>query len=216
MIMKIKRIKNRSIVFTNTVPSGWDLNIQLIMGNKYNYIVDTGLGSLSIAPIKEYIKYDNKPIIVINTHHHWDHIWGNSSFGNSMVISHKLCREMMELNWNEMIQRNKQHIFGEVEMHLPNLTFEEEIYFPEDQIRIIYTPGHTIDSISVVDEVDKVINVGDNIGDSIDEIVPSIYGEKAQYINSLLKYNEIDFDTCISGHNVILEKGIINKILAML
>lgn len=37
-----------------------------------------------------------------------------------------------------MIQRNKQHIFGEVEMHLPNLTIEEEIYFPEDRIRIIY------------------------------------------------------------------------------
>lgn len=45
-------------------------NVQLIMGNKYNYIVDTGLGSLNIAPIKEYIKHENKPIIVINTHHH--------------------------------------------------------------------------------------------------------------------------------------------------
>jgi len=32
-----------------------------------------------------------------------------------------------------------------VEKHLPNLTFEEEIYFSEDQIRIIYTPGHTVE-----------------------------------------------------------------------
>lgn len=214
--MRIQKIKNRSIVFTISVPSGWDLNVQLIMGNKYNYIVDTGLGSLNIAPIKEYIKHENKPIIVINTHHHWDHIWGNSSFENSIIISHKLCREMIELNWDNMMQKNKQHIYGEVEMDLPNLTFEEEIYFPEDQIRIIYTPGHTIDSISVVDEVDKMINVGDNIGDSIDEIVPSIYGEKEEYINTLLRYNEMDFDSCISGHNVVLEKEIINKILAML
>lgn len=120
---------------------------------------------------------------------------------------------MIELNWDNMMQKNKQHIYGEVEMKLPNLTFEEEIYFPEDKIRIVHTPGHTIDSISVVDEVDKMINVGDNIGDSIDEIVPSIYGEKEEYINTLLRYNEMDFDSCISGHNIILEKEIINKIL---
>lgn len=61
-----------------------------------------------------------------------------------------------------------------------------------------------------------MINVGDNIGDSIDEIVPSIYGEKEEYINTLLRYSEMDFDSCISGHNIILEKEIINKILTML
>ena len=215
--MRVKEIKNRSVLFTNSTSSGWDLNVQLIMGNKYNYVIDTGLGSLSIAPVKEYIKHDNKSIIVINTHYHWDHIWGNSSLGkNCMIISHKLCREMMELRWDDMMQKNKQYLHGEVEMYLPNLTFEEELYFPEDKIRVIYTPGHTIDSISVIDEVEKVINVGDNIGDTIDEIIPSIYCNKDQYINTLLKYSEMDFDTCISGHNIILEKAIITKMLTML
>jgi len=215
-IMKIKKIKNRSILFTNSLPSGWDLNVQLIMGDKYNYVIDTGLGSLSIAPVKEYIKHDNRPIIVINTHYHWDHIWGNSSFENCMIISHKLCREMMESKWDDMMQKNKQYLHGEVKMHLPNLTFEEELYFPEDKIRIMYTPGHTIDSISVIDEVEKVINVGDNIGDAIDDIIPSIFCEKDQYINTLLKYGDMNFDTCVSGHNIILEREIIKKILMML
>ncbi len=214
--MKIKKIKNRSILFTNSIPSGWDLNVQLIMGDKYNYIIDTGLGSLSIAPIKEYIKHDNKSIIVINTHHHWDHIWGNSSLENYIIISHKLCREMIELNWEDMMHKNKKHLHGEAEMYLPNLTFEKELYFPEDKIRLIYTPGHTIDSISVIDEMEKVINVGDNIGDSIDDIIPSIYCEKNEYINTLLKYRDMDFDTCISGHNIILEKQVIEKILNMI
>ena len=39
-------------------------------GKKYNHIIDTGLGSLSIDPIKDYIKNDNKKTIVINTHYH--------------------------------------------------------------------------------------------------------------------------------------------------
>lgn len=214
--MKIEKIKNRSILFTNSIPEGWDLNIHLIMGDKYNYIIDTGLGSSSIAPIREYLKHNSKPIIVINTHYHWDHIWGNSSLKNCIIISHKLCREMIEVNWEEMIQRNKKYLNGEVEMYLPNLIFEKELYFPEDKIRIIYTPGHTIDSISVIDEVEKVINTGDNIGDSIDEIVPSIYCEKDTYINTLLKYKDMNFDTCVSGHNIVLERQVIDKILDML
>lgn len=210
--MKIEKIKNRSILFTQS-PSSWDLNIHLIMGNKYNYIIDTGLGSLSIEPIKEYIKNDNKPIIVINTHYHWDHIWGNSSLQDCIIISHRLCKELIESEWEEMIHKNKNYLNGEVEICLPNLVFEKELYFPEDKIRIIYTPGHTIDSISVIDEEEKIINVGDNVGDTLDEIVPSIYCEKDLYINTLLRYKEMDFDTCISGHNVILGKDVIDKIL---
>lgn len=211
--MKIEKIKNRNILFTSSIPAGWNLNIHLIMGEKYNYIIDTGLGSVNTMPVKEYVKHDNKPIIIINTHYHWDHVWGNCLFSNSIIISHKLCREMIKSNWEDMMQANKDYIYGKTEMHLPNLTFENELYFPDDKIRIIYTPGHTIDSISVIDEVEKVINTGDNIGDSIDEIIPSIYCEKNKYISTLLKYKEMDFDTCISGHNIVLEKNVINKIL---
>ncbi|WP_232698498.1 MBL fold metallo-hydrolase [Brevibacillus daliensis] len=214
--MKIQKIKNRSILFTNSLPAGWDLNVQLIMGDRYNYIIDTGLGSLSVAPIKEYIKHDNKPIIVINTHHHWDHIWGNSSLRDCMIISHKLCREMIESNWEEMMQKYNQYLDGEAEMLLPNMTFEKELYFPEDKIRIMYTPGHTIDSISVLDEVENVLNAADNIGDTIGELIPSLGCEKDEYINTLLKYRELDFDTCVSGHNIVLEKQVIEKILSML
>lgn len=214
--MKIQKIKNRGILFTSNVSSEWDLNIYLIMGEKYNYIIDTGVGSLSIDPIVEYIKKNNKPTILINTHHHWDHIWGNSSLRDYIIISHKLCKEMIESKWEDMILKNKQYCHGEVEMCLPNLTFERELYFSEDKIRIIYTPGHTIDSISVIDEEEKVINVGDNVGDTMEEIIPSIYCEKDLYIDTLLKYKELDFDICLSGHNKILGKEVIDKILSKL
>ncbi|WP_233354764.1 MBL fold metallo-hydrolase [Paenibacillus sp. JZ16] len=214
--LQIQKIKNRSFLFTNHIPTGWDLNVQLIMGDRNNYIIDTGLGSRNIEPVKEYIKHDSKPTIVINTHHHWDHIWGNGSFRDCIIISHKLCREMMESGWEGMIQKNMRFVEGEAELVLPNLTFDNELYFPEDNIRLIYTPGHTVDSISVLDELEQVIHVGDNVGDSMDEIIPSIYVEQDLYIQTLLKYKEMDFDTCISGHNVMLDKQVIEQILSKL
>jgi glyoxylase-like metal-dependent hydrolase (beta-lactamase superfamily II) len=215
-MIKIQEIKKRSVLFTSAPDEEWQLNSHLIRGKKNNYIIDTGLGSLSMAPVKEYIKNDTKPLIVINTHYHWDHIWGNGIFAQHTIIAHKLCREMIEAKWEEMIQKNRKYIFGEAEMQLPNLVFEKELYFPEDKIRLIYTPGHTIDSISVLDEEEKVIHLGDNIGDNMEEIVPSLYCEKSLYRETLLKYKELHFDTCISGHNEVTQKDIIDKILEKL
>lgn len=214
--MRIEKIKNRSILFTNNTPWGWDVHMQLIMGDKYNYIIDTGLGSLNTLPIKDYLKDDNKQIMVINTHSHWDHIWGNRSLKDYTIISHKLCREMIESEWDETMEKYQKFVQGDAEMCLPSITFEKELYFPEDKIRFIYTPGHTIDSISVLDEVDKVIHVGDNIGDSMDELIPSLYCNKEVYRNTLLKYKELDFEVCISGHNKVLEKRIIDDLINML
>ncbi|MFD1739039.1 MBL fold metallo-hydrolase [Bacillus salitolerans] len=214
--MKTQKIKKRNILFTDHTPWGWDLNCHLILGNQYNYIIDTGLGSLSTAPIKDFIKDDNKPMIVINTHYHWDHIWGNGSFENCTIISHKLCREMIESNWEDMMKTSQQFIRGDTTQCLPNMTFENELYFPEDQIRIMYTPGHTVDSISVLDEAEKVLHVGDNVGDSLEQLIPSLKVEKEVYMNTLLKYRELDFDTCVSGHNIILDKSVIEKIINMI
>lgn len=215
MILKIEKIKNRGVLFTFNTPE-WDVKAYLIQGRKHNFIIDTGLGSSCVKPIKEYINSDTKPIIVINTHYHWDHIWGNGSLRECTIIASKLCRDMIESEWDNMIGKNGRYCDGAVEMCLPNLVFDKELYFPEDKVRLLYTPGHTIDSISVIDEIDKVIHVGDNVGDSAEEIIPSIYCQKDLYIDTLLKYKELDFDTCISGHNVVLNKDVINKILDLL
>jgi glyoxylase-like metal-dependent hydrolase (beta-lactamase superfamily II) len=210
--MQVRKIKGRGVLFTHSNP-GWDLNVYLIIGRKYNYIIDTGLGSFSVEPIKEYLKDNNRTTIVINTHYHWDHIWGNGSLKDCIIVSHKLCREMIQSKWEEMIQKNNQYCYGDVEMYLPNLVFEKELYFAEDKIRLFHTPGHTLDSISVLDEEDGVVLLGDNIGDSIEDLIPSIYCEKDVYINTMKEYEEMDFDICISGHNTILKKDVIGKIL---
>ncbi|MHB8132452.1 MAG: MBL fold metallo-hydrolase, partial [Mobilitalea sp.] len=152
------------------------------------------------------------PIIVINTHYHWDHIWGNSAFRDSIIISQRQCRDLILEKWVYMMNRNGSFCNGAAELCLPSLVFDKELYFPEDKIRLFHTPGHTADSISVLDEEEGVLNVGDNIGDTMDEIIPSIDTDMEQYIDTLRKYQTLDFDTCISGHNFALPKDVIDKI----
>lgn len=211
--MIVKYIKNRSILFSHENLPEWDLHIHLILGNKHNFLIDTGLGSLSVKPVLEAVRESLKPLIIINSHYHWDHVWGNSACDSSTIISHIQCRAILEKNWDDMLLQNKYYIFGAVKKKLPNLTFDRELYFPEDDIRIFHTPGHTTDSISVLDEEEKILNVGDNIGDTLDKIVPELECDKSVYINTLQMYKIIDFDTCISGHNNIMGKDVMDIIL---
>lgn len=212
--MKIQKIKERSVLFTYEL-ADWNLNIQLIIAKKHNYLIDAGLGSHSVAPILEYLEsIDNHhPIIIINTHYHWDHVWGNAVFKDHMIISHTSCREILSQNWEEQVEKNAQYIDGDTTKCLPNVVFDQSFSFIEDQIHLFYSPGHTIDGISVYDELDKVLNVGDNIGDSIDDIIPSLSCSKEVYLASLQHYKTFDFDTCITGHNTLLDKAILDTII---
>ena len=215
MEVKIQKIKNRGVLFTANSGS-WDYNIYLIQGKKNNFIIDTGLGSRSLDPVKEYLKKSDKETIVVNTHYHWDHIWGNGSFKDCLIVAHQFCREMIVSEWERMMQKNSQFCYGEVVLQLPNLVFQEELYFADDKVRLLYTPGHTLDSISVLDEEEGVLVLADNIGDSMEAIVPSLSCDKDVYKNTLGKCEKLSFDTCISGHNRVLRKDVVQTILNLL
>lgn len=208
--MRVQKIGKRSTVFTFEL-ADWNLNLQLIEGDRYDYVVDTGLGSGSAAAVLERIKGD-KAVVVINTHYHWDHVWGNFAFPDSVIISHSLCREAIAQKWDGMIEKNGRYIDGETRMLLPNVTVDCGICFEDDGIRIAYTPGHTEDSISVLDERDGVLNAGDNIGDTPEEIVPSLACSKEEYIKTLELYKGMDFEYCVSGHNEVMGRSVIDRI----
>lgn len=211
--MRVQKIGKRSLVFTYPGQE-WNLNLHVILGDRYNYVIDTGLGPKSVAPLKKH--FMDRPVIVVNTHFHWDHVWGNCAFPGSLIISHKLCRELIESRWDEMLARNRRYVAGNVSMRLPDMTFEGSVYFEDDGIKIVHTPGHTMDCISVLDERDRILNAGDNIGDTTEEIVPSLASTKEEYISTLKIYKGMEFDACISGHNEPQGSDIADRILAAL
>ena len=211
--MIIRELSARNIVFTHEGLTEWNLHLHLIRGEKNTFLIDSGLGSSSVEPVLEYLRGDSEPLVVINTHHHWDHVWGNGALPASVIIAHTLCYDILSREWERMLEKNRRYMFGTVEKRLPTLLFDKEIYFPEDQVRLFYTPGHTVDSISVFDEKEKVLNVGDNVGDTVDEIVPELDCEKKTYLNTIKLYKGLDFRVCVSGHNEVLGKDFTKKIL---
>lgn len=140
-----------------------------------------------------------------------DHIWENQAFDGSIIVSHRLCREIITVKWDVMLERNKQHIREGIRMCLPNVVFEDTLYFAEDRVRLFYSPRHSIDCISVYDEEDGVLNVGGNIG--FDDIYPDIKTGNATFARTLLEYKRLDFDVCVAGHKLIQRKDIVDTLL---
>ena len=76
--MEVKRIGKRGLLFI--FDFGDDTtNIYTIKGQKHWFVIDTFLGPGAIIEIETYLKgaLDEKPVIVVNTHAHFDHIMAN-------------------------------------------------------------------------------------------------------------------------------------------
>ncbi len=205
--MEMKRVGSRGMLFT-FYDLGIPTNVYVICGNKYAYIIDTYLGPDSMDEINQYIaaRHGGKNVIVVNTHSHWDHVWGNSLYNNSLIISHVLCREFMEKEGQGELLKYEKYKRGEVKILYPNLTITGRLYFEEDKVLIYHTPGHTEDGISVVDLADGVLYAGDNLERPIPYIT---YNDPKQYREVLEEYLALEVDIVIGGHTRCEDKALI-------
>ena len=191
---------------------GWDLNLHIIKAEHRNYVIDTGCGSENMQAVLAELAGNDKPLVVINSHHHYDHVWGNAVFRDALIVAHKLCYEIADEEWETEVKAHKQYVRGDTSKHLPNLLFEKELYFADDGIRLLHVPGHTPDSICIYDEVEKVLDAADNIGDNMEEILPNLDCDEAVYRSSLAVFAVLPFEICLSGHNQPLGREVLGLI----
>jgi glyoxylase-like metal-dependent hydrolase (beta-lactamase superfamily II) len=162
--------------------------------------------------IKSYLEknYGLKHYIVFNSHHHWDHIWGNFEFKNSKIISHEKCRDMIDKYGVEDSDKYKDKFAKEdFDIVLPNITFSTSIKFPKDEIEFFYSPGHSEDSASCFDHQDKTLFVGDNIDDPIPSFMS--WCEIDEYKKTLENYFSFKPDRIVQSHGNVMCTDVINK-----
>lgn len=215
--MQIREVGSRGVLFTfddlSTTEYDCTTNVYLIDGNHHIFICDTYLGPAVMEKIVDYIQanLEWKPIVVFNSHRDWDHIWGNCYFHYTPIIAHQSCREMIIRDGEIGLKEHQEMQQGDVEIVLPNLTFDKRINFPEDGVEFYYTPGHTIDSASCLDQVDKILFAGDNV----EEPHPYLqYDNLDRYITTLKEYLELDIEAIIPGHGEISDKDLVKRNIA--
>jgi hydroxyacylglutathione hydrolase len=109
--------------------------------NRNSIIVDPSWDLEIIFDFLNKNKLDNK--FIINTHSHFDHVLGNE--------------QVVKTTGAKIIQHKASPLKKDIE-----LNDDESIKFGDSQIKIIYTPGHSGDSICLVIN-DKIILTGDTL-----------------------------------------------------
>ncbi|MEJ2249702.1 MAG: MBL fold metallo-hydrolase [Candidatus Lokiarchaeota archaeon] len=204
--MKSKKVGERGFIFTFEDP--YKTNVYIIDTEKYLFICDTFLGNRPMEEIMNFLRNEigikTRFHLVFNSHYDYDHVWGNGYFKdkNSLIFSHQLCRKNLLEMGDESLEKYKSHKRGRVELTLPNLTFTKNLIFNEENLEFSYTPGHTNDSSSCYDAIDKSLFVGDNIEFPFPYIRTL---ELDKFIETLSKYLDYDVQYLITGHTNLIE-----------
>jgi len=215
--MLVHRIGTRGYLFIfDFGDTGTDTtNVYVIEGNRHRFIVDTFLGPQAMSAVKSHLCKSNRPVIVVNTHSHFDHFWGNCAFPQAVIVGHTLCKQGIEKPGQlDYLIKHADLQQGQVAIVGPNVTFEKRLVFEEDEIELFHSPGHTRDSISCIDRKDQVLLIGDNVGLPIPSIYPGV--QVNEFIETLETYQALALPTVVSSHYSEIENDLIASNLAYL
>lgn len=166
--IEVHRLGERALVFRRRALGFW-ISATLILTREFNLLVDTLLGSGDMAPVKAALaeRGGNRPLFVVNTHFHWDHVWGNGAFAATPILAHRLCREAMAREAAGELARHHPLIpgLGPVDIVLPNVGLPERAVLDggDAAVELHHAPGHTADAVVVFLPEEGLLVAGDTV-----------------------------------------------------
>lgn len=166
--------------------------VYVIIRGSQAFMIDTFCG---IDYIKDILAlFPDKEWIAINTHAHFDHLWGNEGFDT--IYAHPLCQPS-----KEDYALYHPYFKGKNPFVKPN-HFVDHYIFEEANLEIVYTPGHSIDGISIYDHKHHCIFVGDNLERPIVQIDKTLLQEYQE----ILAYYSKHANVFHAGHTLHLNQ----------
>ena len=179
----------------------------LVLSTETQAIVcDTSCGPVPMEPVKNLIASLSGPpqTVVFNSHHHYDHVWGNCAFKHCTIYGHRLCAEMLEEVGQQHLVEFAAHRLGNVVLVPPNQTFDNVVVLDDGNIEMFHSPGHTSDSASLIDRTEGLLFVGDNV----ESPIPFIFAADIdRYVATLVEYQSMEWRMMVAGHDPVLTDG---------
>ena len=137
----------------------------LITGSERAVLFDAGPGYQDIRSVAESLT--DLPITFVPSHFHFDHVGNRVTFEHVAVVD--LPRLRNRATNNELTLKWYEHLGSFEDIDPPTLVIDEwlaigsEMDLGDRVLRVLYTPGHTNDSISLLDTSSGAVFVGDFI-----------------------------------------------------
>ena len=214
-------------------------NYYVAVGDEYAALIDTGAGIGNI--IDDVRKITDKPIKVLLTHGHLDHLGGMYAFEEAYM--HERDDKLYQEHYPSVAMR-KWYIEtrvpirfpgeGHIEALVEQLPEEKDLtlfpYIPIKEgdtidlgnriLEIYETPGHSPGHVSYLDRANRLLFSGDTINDSI--IIFNKEGGNREeleiYSHSIKKLWDLSdaYDTLLVGHeNPVMHKEVVKDYLEL-
>ena len=155
-------------VYAHVQPDGgWVLsNGGFLPGGKGGIVIDTtGTEERNRSLIEQTAAIDPHPVrLVINTHHHGDHTYGNAMFDKADILAHRACRDEIITAGLSMQSMFPMVDWGHVEVRPPTMAFDGQhtIWHGDTELQLLpLGPAHTKGDIVVWLPEQRIMFTGD-------------------------------------------------------
>jgi len=173
-------------------------------------LIDTLFYPEETLAIKQFLeeRLSLKVRYVINTHYHADHTAGAYLFPKAQTVSHAMCRELLDTVGREGLAQMKSQSeeFEDAHVRLPDLIFEHghlNIHLGGKTVRLLPSPGHSPDLVSVLVVNDRILFASDTIM-PVPTIFDGSYEALVSTIHSLL---DMSLESVVRGHGEVILRG---------
>ncbi|HYN63834.1 MAG TPA: MBL fold metallo-hydrolase [Candidatus Limnocylindrales bacterium] len=195
----------------------FDQNVGVVLGMAGAVVVDTRASHLLADELRSELRDLTKAPVaaVVNTHHHWDHTFGNARFVPAPIWGHRRCAERVLEDGDTMRRR----VIGEapeaaeqlegVVLTPPNQVFEETalVDLGDRQLQLTYLGrGHTDNDIVIVVPDAGVLFAGD----LLENDAPPGYGDAypaAWATTATERLLPLVKDLVVPGHGTVGDRG---------
>ncbi len=203
-----ERVAEDVYVFTSQLYA--QVNAGAIVGQDWSILIDTLAYPEETREIRDFLEVRlSKPVrYIINTHYHSDHTLGNCWFPNATILSHNLCRTLLDTRGKQTLAAAKRgnREFRNLKIVLPDVIFEKgtlSLQIGKRSLRLIHLPGHSPDGIGVLLVEDRVLFSGDIL-------MPLPYvvdGDFDTMIESMKRLPKMKLENVVQGHGETFLRG---------
>ncbi|MHB1527652.1 MAG: MBL fold metallo-hydrolase [Candidatus Dormibacteria bacterium] len=151
------------------------MNSFLVVGDESALLVDTGCSPVNGRRLRARVQsLTSRPLLVVNTHAHWDHCFGNAAFDPMLIWGHRLCASSLRATGEEQkrtvaaslmaAQPTLAEEVATAPIVLPNelVDVEAEISLGQLEVHLIHPgPAHTDHDLAVWVPAHRVLIAGD-------------------------------------------------------
>lgn len=168
----------------------------LLIGQEKALLIDSANGQEDLSAVVRTLT--DKPVMVVNTHGHVDHVCGNAYFDEAWVHADDLdlCYEHMGYNKEAY---EKQHVAPPV---MKTIAVGDVIRLGGVDVEVVSLKGHTSGSIGLIDMQDRILFSGDganaHLWMQLDHSLPvSVLHDT---LLAIKRDHYHRFDTVLAGH----------------